>query len=152
MYLLELSSALLHGRPQRQDRCGFSGSVCIHGHKSTAASQAAELTAMGSTSHFSPQHSLGKGKIESNSIWLLLSKSYNKQSRETSFEKCVSFPWKVFLLLYPYFVFLFYIQFLQKHSYTFLTIWSSVGLTINRVSACPVEIILDKNKLNFSPE
>lgn len=157
LYLLELSSAPLCRRPQRQDRCGYSGSVCIHDHKPTAADHAAELTVMGSTSVFSPQYSLGKGKVKSNSTWLLLSKSHHNGSRETSFEKCVTFPWKVLLLPYPYFCFPvdledFNIQFLKKCAYIFLTIWPSVGLTRNRVSACTVEIILDKNKLNFSPE
>lgn len=157
MYLLELSSAPLCRRPQRQDRCGYSGSVCIHDRKPTAACPAAELTAMGSTSVFSPQHSLGRGKVKSNSTWLLLWKSCHKGSREASFEKCVSFPWKVLLLPQPYFCFPvdledFNIQFLQKCAYIFLTIQSSVGLSRNRVSACTVEIISDENKLNFSPE
>lgn len=121
MYLLQLSLAPLCRRPPRQNRCGFSGSVCIHDHKPC---HAAELTVMGSMSILSPQRSFGKGKVKSNSTWLLLSKSCHKGFRETSFEKCVSFPRKLFLLPYPYFCFPvdledFNIQFLQKNVLTY---------------------------------
>lgn len=81
MYLLELSSAPLRRRPQRQDRCGYSGSVCIHDRKPTAACPAAELTAMGSMSVFSPQL-----------IFLLLvSNSQNAQEALTQPSRCHTF-------------------------------------------------------------